>query len=58
MIADLQVKIGCLGFNSAAQEIVDAQGHGLPVSIGRRRSNERSIRANGRASAPQASDAA
>jgi hypothetical protein len=27
MVSDLQMKIGRLGFDCAAQEIVDAQGH-------------------------------
>jgi hypothetical protein len=29
MVAHFQVKVGRLGFNGAAEEIVDAQGHGF-----------------------------
>jgi hypothetical protein len=32
MVSDLQVEVGCLGFNSAAQEIVNAESHGFRLS--------------------------
>ena len=35
MVAHLQMKVRRLGFNGAAQQIVDAQGHGFPVSARR-----------------------
>jgi hypothetical protein len=35
VVAHLQMEVRRLGFNGAAQQIVDAQGHGLRVSATR-----------------------
>ena len=47
MVSNFQMKIGRLGFNGAAQKIVDAQGHGFTCLREEKRSIERSTGGTG-----------